>query len=81
MSCWGEWAFLLATKRALGLIGDSRNVTSSGNDSYTHPPLHGLLASAKSALETLVQYLVIDQVDNGIRVNAVNSDPFCKDNY
>lgn len=78
----GVSGFLLATQRALNLMGeDSCVIAVSGNDSHTYMPLHGLLASAKAALECLVRYLAVEQAENGIRVNAVNPGPLRKDNY
>lgn len=74
--------FLLATQRAVELMDDGgRIVAISGNDSHTCLPLHGLLGSAKAALECLVQYLAIELAENDIAVNAVNPGPLDKDNY
>jgi NAD(P)-dependent dehydrogenase (short-subunit alcohol dehydrogenase family) len=78
----GVTGFLLATQRALGLMDeDGCIIAVSGNDSHTYMPLHGLLASAKAALECLVRYLAVEQAPDGIRVNAVNPGPLRKDNY
>jgi NAD(P)-dependent dehydrogenase (short-subunit alcohol dehydrogenase family) len=78
----GVTGFLLATQRALALMdGDGCVIAVSGNDSHTYMPLHGLLASAKAALECLVRYLAVEQAEHGVRVNAVNPGPLRKDNY
>jgi NAD(P)-dependent dehydrogenase (short-subunit alcohol dehydrogenase family) len=78
----GITGFLLATQRALDLMDEDGCVVAvSGNDSHTYMPLHGLLASAKTALECLVRYLAVEQAQHGIRVNAVNPGPLRKDNY
>ncbi|WP_226043066.1 SDR family oxidoreductase [Natrinema sp. DC36] len=78
----GVTGFLLSAQRALDLMGDDGCIVAvSGNDSHTYMPLHGLLASAKSALECLVRYLAVEQAENGIRVNAINPGPLRKDNY
>lgn len=78
----GVTGFLLATQRALDLMDEDGCVVAvSGNDSHTYMPSHGLLASAKAALECLVRYLAVEQAANGIRVNAVNPGPLQKENY
>jgi enoyl-[acyl-carrier protein] reductase III len=47
-------------------------VTVSGMDTLRAVPMHGLLAAAKSALETLTIYAAHELAEQGIRVNGVN---------
>jgi enoyl-[acyl-carrier protein] reductase III len=47
-------------------------ITVSGMDTLRAVPLHGLLAAAKSALETLTFYAAQELAPRGIRVNGVN---------
>jgi len=49
-----------------------RIVAISGMDTHRYVAGHGVLASAKSALETLVRYLAVELGPRGITVNAVN---------
>jgi enoyl-[acyl-carrier protein] reductase III len=49
-----------------------RIVTMSGMDTHRYVHGHGILASAKSALETLTKYLAMELGPRGITVNAVN---------
>lgn len=78
----GVTGFLLAAQHSIDRMGEGgRIVAVSGNDSHTFMPLHGLLGSAKAALECLVRYLAVEQADDGIAVNAVNPGLLDKDNY
>jgi enoyl-[acyl-carrier protein] reductase III len=49
-----------------------RIVTISGMDTHRYVAGHGILASAKAALETLTKYLAVELGPRGITVNAVN---------
>ena len=49
-----------------------RIVTLSGMDTHRYVAGHGVLASAKAALETLTKYLAVELGPRGITVNAVN---------
>jgi len=51
---------------------DGRIVTISGMDTHRYVAGHGVLASAKAALETLTKYLAVELGPRGITVNAVN---------
>jgi NAD(P)-dependent dehydrogenase (short-subunit alcohol dehydrogenase family) len=74
--------FLIGVQRSVDLMEDGgRIIAVSGNDTHTFMPLHGLLASAKSALETLVRQLAVEQAENDIKVNAVNPGILDKENY
>jgi len=74
--------FVLGAQRALDLMDDGgRIVAVTGNDNHTYMPLHGLLGSAKSALENLVRYLAVEEADNDVEVNAVNPGLLDKENY
>lgn len=78
----GVTGFLVATQEALDLMDEGGSVIAvSGNDSHTYMPLHGLLASAKAAMECLVRYLAVEQAAAGVRVNAVNPGLLDKENY
>ena len=78
----GVTGFLLAAQNAIDRMEEGgRIVAVSGNDSHTFMPLHGLLGSAKAALECLVRYLAVEQADDGIVVNAINPGLLDKENY
>ncbi|MCY4729923.1 SDR family oxidoreductase [Natronomonas gomsonensis] len=78
----GVTGFLLAAQHSIERMDEGgRIIAVSGNDSHTFMPLHGLLGSAKAALECLVRYLAVEQANNGITVNAVNPGLLDKDNY
>jgi enoyl-[acyl-carrier protein] reductase III len=49
-----------------------RVVTISGMDTHRYVFGHGILASAKAALETLTRYLAVELGPRGITVNCVN---------
>ena len=49
-----------------------RIVTISGMDTHRYVAGHGVLASAKAALETLTKYLAVELGPRGITVNSVN---------
>src|SRR5881628_185875 len=49
-----------------------RIVTISGMDTHRYVAGHGILASAKAALEALTRYLAVELGPRGITVNAVN---------
>jgi NitT/TauT family transport system ATP-binding protein len=49
-----------------------RIVAMSGMDTHRYVAGHGVLASAKAALEALTRYLAVELGPNGITVNAVN---------
>jgi enoyl-[acyl-carrier protein] reductase III len=66
-------AFLQIVQRiAPRLPADGRIVAISGMDTHRYVAGHGLLASAKAALEALVRYLAVELGPRGITVNAVN---------
>lgn len=66
-------AFLGIVQRlAPGMSEGGRIVTVSGMDTHRYVAGHGVLAAAKSALETLTKYLAVELGPRGITVNAVN---------
>lgn len=66
-------AFLAIVQRIVPRMPASgRIVTISGMDTHHYVPGHGVLASAKAALETLTRYLAVELGPRGITVNAVN---------
>ena len=66
-------SFLEGLKRASAMMPKGGAiVTVSGMDTLRAVPLHGLLAAAKSALETLTYYAAHELAPQGIRVNGVN---------
>jgi enoyl-[acyl-carrier protein] reductase III len=66
-------SFLAIVQRIASLMPDTgRIVTISGMDTHRYVAGHGVLASAKSALETLTKYLAVELGPRGITVNAVN---------
>jgi len=66
--------FLLAVQEAVPLMEGRRGriVTISGIDSLRALSGHGLLGSAKAALETLTMYLARELGPRGISVNGIN---------
>src|SRR5213080_599042 len=52
--------------------GGGRIVTISGMDTHRYVAGHGVLASAKAALEALTRYLAVELGPRGITVNSVN---------
>jgi enoyl-[acyl-carrier protein] reductase III len=66
-------SFLTIVQRIVPLMpSPGRIVTISGMDTHRYVAGHGVLASAKSALETLTKYLAVELGPRGITVNAVN---------
>jgi len=66
-------AFLQIVQRLAPGMGDGgRIVTISGMDTHRFVAGHGVLAAAKSALETLTKYLAVELGPRGVTVNAVN---------
>lgn len=66
-------AFLQIVQRlAPTMPSGGRIVTVSGMDTHRFVAGHGLLAAAKSALETLTRYLAVELGPRGITVNAIN---------
>src|SRR5213593_3886655 len=66
-------AFLQRVQRlAPRMPGGGRIVTISGMDTHRYVAGHGVLASAKAALEALTRYLAVELGPRGITVNAVN---------
>src|SRR5436305_10196944 len=66
-------AFLQMVQRvAPRMPGGGRIVTISGMDTHRYVAGHGVLASAKAALEALTRYLAVELGPRGITVNAVN---------
>lgn len=66
--------FLVAVQEAVPLMHgrSGKIVTVSGIDARRYIPLHGALAAAKGALETLTAYLACELAPQGISVNGVN---------
>ena len=66
-------AFLQIVQRiAPRMPPTGRIVTISGMDTHRYVAGHGILASAKAALEALTRYLAVELGPRGITVNAVN---------
>jgi enoyl-[acyl-carrier protein] reductase III len=66
-------AFLHITQRVVPRMPSSgRIVTISGMDTHRYVAGHGVLASAKAALEALTRYLAVELGSRGITVNCVN---------
>jgi len=66
-------AFLQIVQEIAPLMPDGgRIVTISGMDTHRYVAGHGVLASAKAALEALTRYLAVELGPRGITVNAVN---------
>jgi enoyl-[acyl-carrier protein] reductase III len=66
-------AFLQMVQRiAPGMTSSGRIVTISGMDTHRYVAGHGVLASAKAALEALTRYLAVELGPRGITVNSVN---------
>lgn len=66
-------SFILGMQRAAQVMsGGGAVVTISGMDTTRAVPMHGLLAGAKSALETLTAYFAHELAFANIRVNCVN---------
>jgi len=57
---------------APGMQAGGRIITISGMDTHRYVAGHGVLASAKAALEALTRYLAVELGPRGITVNAVN---------
>jgi enoyl-[acyl-carrier protein] reductase III len=66
-------SLILGAQRAAQLMPQGGAIiTVSGMDTLKAVPRHGLLGAAKSALETLTEYLAHELAPRGIRVNGVN---------
>jgi enoyl-[acyl-carrier protein] reductase III len=66
-------AFLQIVQRvAPTMPSGGRIVTISGMDTHRYVAGHGVLASAKAALEALTRYLAVELGPRGITVNSVN---------
>jgi len=66
-------AFLQIVQRLAPSMGaGGRIVSLSGMDTHRYVAGHGILASAKAALEALTRYLAVELGPRGITVNAVN---------
>jgi enoyl-[acyl-carrier protein] reductase III len=66
-------AFLHMVQRiAPGMPAGGRIVTISGMDTHRYVAGHGILASAKAALEALTRYLAVELGPRGITVNCIN---------
>ncbi len=71
--------FLEASRLAVPIMrerGGGRIVAVSGIDTRGHGPGHGLLAAAKAAMETMVQYLQVELAGTGVTAIAANLDGF-----
>jgi len=66
-------AFLQIVQRLAPRMGTGGRIVSlSGMDTHRYVAGHGILASAKAALEALTRYLAVELGPGGITVNAVN---------
>lgn len=67
-------SFILLTKKLHPILKnrESHIVTISGIDTVKIFPGHGLLAAAKSALETLTKYFAVELADDKIHVKGFN---------
>jgi enoyl-[acyl-carrier protein] reductase III len=66
-------AFLQIVQRLAPQMADGGRIVSlSGMDTHRYVAGHGILASAKAALEALTRYLAVELGPRGITVNAVN---------
>jgi enoyl-[acyl-carrier protein] reductase III len=67
-------SFLLSVQKLKPLLAnrDAKILTISGIDTRRFCPGHGLLAAAKSALETLTKYLAVELSADGIRTRCLN---------
>jgi len=66
-------AFLQVVQRLAPRMGEGGRIVSlSGMDTHRYVAGHGILASAKAALEALTRYLAVELGPRGITVNAVN---------
>jgi enoyl-[acyl-carrier protein] reductase III len=66
-------AFLHIVQRLAPRLGNpGRIVTISGMDTHRYVAGHGVLASAKAALESLTRYLAVELGPRGVTVNCVN---------
>ena len=66
-------SFLQMVQRiAPRMPGGGRIVTISGMDTHRYVAGHGVLASAKAALEALTRYLAVELGPRGITVNSIN---------
>jgi len=66
-------AFLQIVQHVAPRMGEGgRIVTMSGMDTHRYVAGHGVLASAKAALEALTRYLAVELGPRGVTVNAVN---------
>jgi enoyl-[acyl-carrier protein] reductase III len=67
-------SFVVAVQAAVPLMAGRRGVivTISGCDSFRYIAGHGVLASAKAALESLTRYYAVELADRNISVNCVN---------
>lgn len=67
--------FLRLVQQAMPLLeasGHGRVVAVSGADTVTWIPAHGILAAAKSAMESMVAYLACEVGERGVSVVGVN---------
>jgi len=65
--------FIFGVQEAAPLMPDGgRIVAMSGCDSFRAIPGHGVLGSAKAAMEALVRYFAHELGERGITVNAIN---------
>lgn len=66
-------AFLQVVQHLAPRMGEGgRIVAISGMDTHRYVAGHGVLASAKAALEALTRYLAVELGPRGVTVNAVN---------
>ncbi|BBM82769.1 SDR family NAD(P)-dependent oxidoreductase [Candidatus Uabimicrobium amorphum] len=65
-------SFILNMKHVVEMMSGGAVVTISGMDTLKAVPFHGLLAAAKSSLETLTAYYAHEVAAKNIAVNGIN---------
>lgn len=66
-------AFVIGVQEAVAIMPDGGRILAiSGCDSFRFIPGHGVLGSAKAAMEALVRYFAHELGERGITVNTIN---------